>query len=116
MLGHGYTGKPDYDYELPRYIEHILGFMDAVGMARARMWLPDQHRAVTARSRYGESSRRPMSNPMRAWGRVHGRGNVRPANDEHGVDAIEPPDDGAPEPFQTTEVSTLRDGRSSAIS
>lgn len=39
-----------------------------------------------------------MSNPMRAWGRVHGRGNVRPANDEHGVDAIEPPDDGAPEP------------------
>ena len=37
MLGHGYTGKPDYDYEIPRYIEHILGFMDAVGMARASL-------------------------------------------------------------------------------
>ena len=53
---------------------------------------------------------------MRAWGRVHGRGNVRPANDEHGVDAIKPPDDGAPEPIQTTEVSTPRDLRSSDLS
>jgi len=37
MLGHGYTGKPDYDYEIPRYSEHILGFMDAAGMERASL-------------------------------------------------------------------------------
>ncbi|MBT2270038.1 alpha/beta fold hydrolase, partial [Rhodococcus qingshengii] len=23
MLGHGYTGKPDYPYEIPRYVEHL---------------------------------------------------------------------------------------------
>ncbi len=37
MLGHGYTGKPDYDYEIARYIEHILAFMDAVGMETASL-------------------------------------------------------------------------------
>jgi 2-hydroxy-6-oxonona-2,4-dienedioate hydrolase len=25
MLGHGYTGKPDYRYEIPRYVEHLVG-------------------------------------------------------------------------------------------
>ncbi len=37
LLGHGHTGKPDYDYEISRYIDHILGFMDAVGMATASL-------------------------------------------------------------------------------
>lgn len=37
LLGHGYTDKPDYDYEIARYIEHILGFMDAVGMKTASL-------------------------------------------------------------------------------
>jgi 2-hydroxy-6-oxonona-2,4-dienedioate hydrolase len=34
-LGHGYTGKPDFDYEIPRYGAHILGYMDAQSIARA---------------------------------------------------------------------------------
>lgn len=29
MLGHGYTGKPDYTYEIPRYVEHLVGYLDA---------------------------------------------------------------------------------------
>ena len=32
MLGHGFTGKPDYDYEIPRYIDYLLGFIDALGI------------------------------------------------------------------------------------
>jgi 2-hydroxy-6-oxonona-2,4-dienedioate hydrolase len=35
MLGHGYTDKPDYDYELDRYHAHLTAFMDAVGLERA---------------------------------------------------------------------------------
>jgi 2-hydroxy-6-oxonona-2,4-dienedioate hydrolase len=35
MLGHGYTDKPDYDYELPRYVEHVRNFLDAVGLQKA---------------------------------------------------------------------------------
>lgn len=37
MLGHGYTGKPDYPYEIPRYVEHLLGYLDAVGLERAHL-------------------------------------------------------------------------------
>ena len=37
MLGHGYTSKPDYDYEIPRYIEHLLGFLDARGIERVSL-------------------------------------------------------------------------------
>lgn len=37
LLGHGHTGKPDYDYEIPRYIDHLIGFMDAVGMDKASL-------------------------------------------------------------------------------
>ena len=35
MLGHGYTGKPDYPYEIPRYVEHLLNYMDACGIDKA---------------------------------------------------------------------------------
>ena len=34
-LGHGYTGKPDVDYEIPKYGAHILDYMDAQNIARA---------------------------------------------------------------------------------
>jgi 2-hydroxy-6-oxonona-2,4-dienedioate hydrolase len=37
MLGHGYTAKPDYDYTLPKYVQHIAGFMDALGIERASL-------------------------------------------------------------------------------
>ncbi|MGI4815140.1 MAG: alpha/beta fold hydrolase [Janthinobacterium lividum] len=37
MLGHGYTDKPDYDYEIPKYVEHIRGFMDALGLKTASL-------------------------------------------------------------------------------
>jgi len=37
LLGHGYTGKPDYDYEIARYIDHLAGFMDAVGLQTASL-------------------------------------------------------------------------------
>ena len=37
MLGHGHTGKPDHDYEVPRYVEHLRGFLDAMGIARASL-------------------------------------------------------------------------------
>jgi 2-hydroxy-6-oxonona-2,4-dienedioate hydrolase len=37
MLGHGYTAKPDYDYEIPRYIDHLLAFIDAVGIDKVSL-------------------------------------------------------------------------------
>lgn len=30
MIGHGYSAKPDYDYELPHYLKHVLGFLDVM--------------------------------------------------------------------------------------
>jgi 2-hydroxy-6-oxonona-2,4-dienedioate hydrolase len=32
MLGHGYTGKPDRPYEIADYVEHLLAYLDAVGV------------------------------------------------------------------------------------
>ncbi|MDF1604494.1 alpha/beta hydrolase [Nocardioides sp. YIM 152315] len=37
MLGHGYTGKPDHRYEIPLYRDHLLAYMDAVGVERAHL-------------------------------------------------------------------------------
>lgn len=34
MIGSGYTDKPDYDYETPQYVEHLIGFLDAMKIAR----------------------------------------------------------------------------------
>lgn len=36
-LGHGYTGKPDYNYEIPKYVEHLANYMDALGIERANL-------------------------------------------------------------------------------
>jgi len=33
-LGHGYTGKPAFDYEIPRYAEHIINYLDAQRIER----------------------------------------------------------------------------------
>jgi 2-hydroxy-6-oxonona-2,4-dienedioate hydrolase len=35
MVGNGFSDKPDYDYEIAVYIEHVLGVMDRFGMQRA---------------------------------------------------------------------------------
>lgn len=37
MLGHGYTGKPDYPYEIPRYVEHLVAYLDAIGAGAAHL-------------------------------------------------------------------------------
>jgi len=37
MLGHGYTAKPDYDMEIPRYVEHLTNYLDACGIERANL-------------------------------------------------------------------------------
>lgn len=37
MLGHGYTGKPDEPYTIPRYVEHLLAYLDAAGIERAHL-------------------------------------------------------------------------------
>lgn len=37
MLGHGYTDKPDHPYEIGHYVEHLLGYFDAVGIERAHI-------------------------------------------------------------------------------
>jgi|TARA_B110000114_G_scaffold185549_1_gene233093 2-hydroxy-6-oxonona-2,4-dienedioate hydrolase len=34
-LGHGYTDKPDYPYEISRYVEHVINYMDAQGIEKA---------------------------------------------------------------------------------
>ncbi|MGO9100761.1 MAG: alpha/beta fold hydrolase [Mycobacterium sp.] len=35
MVGNGFTDKPDYDYEIPVYVEHVLAVMDHFGMDKA---------------------------------------------------------------------------------
>jgi 2-hydroxy-6-oxonona-2,4-dienedioate hydrolase len=35
MVGNGFSDKPDYDYEIAVYVEHVLGVMDHFGMERA---------------------------------------------------------------------------------
>lgn len=35
LLGHGFTSKPDGNYEIPRYVEHVLAYMNAVGATQA---------------------------------------------------------------------------------
>ena len=37
MLGHGFTAKPDYDYEIARYVDHLAGFIDARGIERVSL-------------------------------------------------------------------------------
>ena len=37
MLGHGYTDRPGHPLEVRHYVEHLLGFLDAVGAARAHV-------------------------------------------------------------------------------
>jgi pimeloyl-ACP methyl ester carboxylesterase len=35
MIGNGFSGKPDVDYEIPVYVNHVQAVMDALGIARA---------------------------------------------------------------------------------
>lgn len=35
MIGHGYSDKPDHDYEIKHYIDHVLGFLDVMGVKKA---------------------------------------------------------------------------------
>lgn len=37
MLGHGYTGKPDFAYEIPRYRDHLVAYLDAQGIESAHI-------------------------------------------------------------------------------
>jgi 2-hydroxy-6-oxonona-2,4-dienedioate hydrolase len=37
MLGHGYTDKPDYDFEIPRYVQHLTDYLDACGVERVNL-------------------------------------------------------------------------------
>lgn len=37
MLGHGYTDKPNYDYEIPRYVDHLRDYLDACDIATAHL-------------------------------------------------------------------------------
>ncbi|HEY7060073.1 MAG TPA: alpha/beta hydrolase [Chloroflexota bacterium] len=37
MIGHGFTDKPEGDYQAPDYARHIVGLMDAAGIERAHI-------------------------------------------------------------------------------
>lgn len=37
MLGHGYTAGVDAPYRIPRYVDHVLSYLDAVGVERAHL-------------------------------------------------------------------------------
>src|SRR6185503_5991984 len=34
MLGHGFTDKPDHDYEIDHYVDHVMAFCDTLGLAK----------------------------------------------------------------------------------
>ncbi len=35
LIGHGYSDKPNHPLEIRHYVDHVLGFFDAIGAARA---------------------------------------------------------------------------------
>jgi 2-hydroxy-6-oxonona-2,4-dienedioate hydrolase len=35
MIGNGFTDKPDYDYEISVYVEHVLAVLDQLGIEKA---------------------------------------------------------------------------------
>ncbi|MCW2530163.1 MAG: hsaD 3, partial [Pseudonocardiales bacterium] len=35
MIGNGFSDKPDYDYEISTYVDHVLGVMDQLGIQKA---------------------------------------------------------------------------------
>jgi len=35
MIGNGFTDKPDYDYEISVYVDHVLSVLDALGVTKA---------------------------------------------------------------------------------
>ena len=37
MVGHGFSDKPDHDYEIAHYVTHLLDFMDAMGLERVHL-------------------------------------------------------------------------------
>lgn len=37
MIGHGFSEKPDHDYEIKHYVQHLADFCDAVGVKRAHV-------------------------------------------------------------------------------
>ncbi|MGY1608385.1 alpha/beta fold hydrolase [Geodermatophilus sp. SYSU D00700] len=37
MLGHGYTGNRGVPQEIPRYVEHLVAYLDAQGIGRAHL-------------------------------------------------------------------------------
>ncbi|GAA3191241.1 alpha/beta fold hydrolase [Dactylosporangium siamense] len=37
MVGHGYTDKPGYRYEIPTYRDHLVAYLDAIGAPRAHL-------------------------------------------------------------------------------
>jgi 2-hydroxy-6-oxonona-2,4-dienedioate hydrolase len=37
MIGHGFSSKPDMNYEIPVYVDHIIKFMDALGIEKAHI-------------------------------------------------------------------------------
>lgn len=37
MVGSGLSDKPDHDYEIQDYVQHVLAFMDALGLKRATL-------------------------------------------------------------------------------
>jgi 2-hydroxy-6-oxonona-2,4-dienedioate hydrolase len=37
MVGHGFTDKPDHDYEIRHYVKHLLDVLDALGIERANI-------------------------------------------------------------------------------
>ena len=37
MIGHGYTDKPDHDYEIRHYVKHLADFSDALGLKRIHL-------------------------------------------------------------------------------
>lgn len=34
MIGHGYSSKPDHDYEINHYVKHLIDFCDALHLRR----------------------------------------------------------------------------------
>ena len=62
LVGHGYSAKPDHDYTLPLFVDHVIGFMDALKLVDIANNLGDAksmvtHPATTTHMRVGAEER-----------------------------------------------------------
>ena len=77
MVGNGFSGKPDIDYEIPVYVDHAFATLDVLGIERASMIGTSLGSWVAARSALTRSRPRREAGLMSPAGLVATESNMQ---------------------------------------